>query len=151
MCSVLYVVLLEPKKLILHPPYMIMNYTWRTSMFCCWYEFPVPSMNVSANRAQPMVLVFSASWRSAPQIPKIVSALLVYSVRCSIRFWDCMGLPPKSMQEVLSDEVTTTQDALPPDLESEFSLFANETSDPCCSEGPRQALWGDNKTGKGNR
>ena len=37
-CSVLYSVLLQPKKFILHPPYMVVNYPWRTSMFRWWYE-----------------------------------------------------------------------------------------------------------------
>ena len=32
-CSVLYSVLLQPKKFILHPPYMVVNHPWRTSMF----------------------------------------------------------------------------------------------------------------------
>ena len=60
-------------------------------------------------------------------ILKTVSALLVYSVRWTIRFWDCTGLPPKSMQKVPSEEVTTTQNAPPPDFEGELSLFANGT------------------------
>ena len=37
------------------------------------------------------------------------------------------GLPPKSMQKVLSEEVTTTQNAQPLDFEGELSLFANGT------------------------
>ena len=28
-CSVLHIVLLQPRKFILHPPYMIVNYPWR--------------------------------------------------------------------------------------------------------------------------
>ena len=83
------------------------------------YELPVPLMNVPA---RPMLLVFPASCRSAQQVLKIASALLVYSVRRTIRFWDCTGLPPKSMQKVLSEEVTTTQNA--PHFEGELSLFA---------------------------
>ena len=84
-------------------------------------------MNVPSDLAQPMLLVFLASCRSAQQILKTVSALLVYSVQWIIRFRDCMGLPPKSMQKVLSEEVTTIQNALPPYFEGELSLFANGT------------------------
>ena len=108
-CSVLYSVLLQPKKFIRHPPYMVVNYPWRTSMFRRWYELLVPSMNVPTHPAQPMLLVFHASCRSAQQILRTASALLVYSLRWTICFWDCTGLPPKSMQKVLSEEVTTTQ------------------------------------------
>ena len=60
-CSVLYSMLLQPKKFILHPPYMVVNYPWRTSMLCWWYELLVPSTNVPADLAQPMLLVFLAS------------------------------------------------------------------------------------------
>ena len=56
-----------------------------------------------------------------------MSALLAYWVQWTIHFWDCTGLPPKDMQKVLSEEVTTTQNALPPDFEGELSLFANGT------------------------
>ena len=96
-CSILYSVLLQPRKFILHPPYMFVKYPWRTSMFHWWYEIPVPSMNVPTDPAQPMLLVFLASCRSARQILKTMSALLVYTVRRTIRFWDCTGLPSKSM------------------------------------------------------
>ena len=126
-CSVLYSVLLQPKKFILHPPYMVVNYPWRTSMFRWWYELPVPSMNVPVDPAQPMLLAFPASCRSAKQILKTVLALVVYSVRWTIRFCDCTSLPPKSMQNVLLAEVSTTQNALPPDFEGVLSLFANGT------------------------
>ena len=51
----------------------------------------------------------------------------MYSVRWTIRLWDCTGLQPKSMQQVLSEQVTTTQHALKPDFEGELSLFANGT------------------------
>ena len=37
-CSVLHIVLLQPKKFILHPPYMVVNYPWRTSMFRWRYD-----------------------------------------------------------------------------------------------------------------
>ena len=74
-----------------------------------------------------MLLVFLTSCRSAQQILKTVPALLVYSVRWTIRFWDCTGLPPKSMQKALLEEVNTTQNALPPDFECVLSLFANGT------------------------
>ena len=50
-CSVLYSVFLQPKKFILHPPYMVVNYPWRTSMFRWWYEFLVPWMDVPADPA----------------------------------------------------------------------------------------------------
>ena len=82
-------------------------------------------MNVPAHPAQPMLLVFPASCRSAQQILKTVWCTLCDGP--SIRFWDCTGLPPKSMQKVLSEEVSTTQNALPPDFEVELSLFANGT------------------------
>ena len=124
-CSVLYSVLPQPKKFILHPQYMVVNYPWRTSMFRWWYEVLVPSMNVPADLAQPMLSVLLASCRCAQQIWKTVSALPVHSVRWTIRFWDCTGLPPKSMQKVPSEEVSTTQNALPRDFEGELSLFAN--------------------------
>ena len=84
-------------------------------------------MNVPADPTQPILLIFLASCCSTQQILKTVSALLVYSVRCTIRFWDCTDLPPKSKQKVLSEEVTTTQNELPPDFEGELSLFANWT------------------------
>ena len=74
-----------------------------------------------------MLLVFPASCRSAHQILKAVSALLVYFVRWTIRILECMGMPPKSMQKVLSEVVTTTHNALPLDFEGELSLFANGT------------------------
>ena len=38
-CSLLYSVLLQPKKFILHPPYMVVIYPWCTLMFRWWYEF----------------------------------------------------------------------------------------------------------------
>ena len=123
----MYSVLLQPKKFSLHPPYLVVNYPWRTSMCRWWYENLVPSMNVPADAAQPMLLVFVASCPPAQQFLKTVSALVVYSVRWPIRFWDCTGLPPKSMQKVLLEEVTTTQNAMPPDFEGELSLFANGT------------------------
>ena len=100
-------------------------------------ELLVPSMNVPADPAQPMLLVFPASCRSAQQILKIVSVLLVYSVRWTIRFWDCTGLPPRSMQKVLSEEVTTAQNALLPIFEGETQW---DPGDPGCSKGPRPRL-----------
>ena len=81
-----------------------------------------------ADPAHTMLLVFPASCCSARQILKTVSALLVYLVSWTTRFWDCTGLPPKSMRKVLSEEVSTTQKALPPDFEGELSLFANWTA-----------------------
>ena len=126
-CNDPYSVLLQPKKLNLHPPYMAVNYPWCTSMFRWSYAFRVPSINVPADGAQPMLLVFIASCRSAQQILKTVSTLMVYSVRWTIRFWGCRGLSPKSMAKVLSEEVTTAQNALPPDFEGELSLFASGT------------------------
>ena len=95
-------------------------------MFRWWYELLVPFMNVLADPAQPILLVFPASYRSA-RILKIVSTFLVHSVRWTMCFYDCTGLPPKSMQKVLSEEVSTTQNALPPDFEGECWLFANGT------------------------
>ena len=74
-----------------------------------------------------MLLVFPTSCSSAQQFLKTFSALLVYFVRWTTRLWDCTGLPFKSMQKVLSEEVTTTQKALPSDFEAELSLFANGT------------------------
>ena len=74
------------KKFILHPPYMVVDYPWRTSMFRWWYELLVPSMNVLVDPAQPMLLVFPASCRSAQQILRTVSALLVYFVQWTICF-----------------------------------------------------------------
>ena len=95
---------------MLHPLYMVMNYPWPTSMFH-WYELLVPSMNVPTDPAQPMLLVFPVCSRSAQQILKTVSAnsSQLYSMRWTIRFWDCTGLPPKSMQKALLDEVSSTK------------------------------------------
>ena len=123
-CSVLYAALLQPKKFILHAPYTNVNYPWRTSMFRCWYQLPVPSMNLPADPAHPMLLVFPTSNRSAQPILKAVSAPLVYYVRRIIRFWDCMGLSPESMQRAVLDEVSYTQNALPPYFKGELSLIA---------------------------
>ena len=60
-CTVLCSVWLQPKKFIPHPPYMVVNYPWRTSSFQWWYELLVPSMNVLADLARPMLLVFPVS------------------------------------------------------------------------------------------
>ena len=84
-----------------------------------WYKFFVPSMNVLADSAQPMLLVFPASSPSDQQILETVSALVVYSVRCAINF--C------KMQTMLLEELSSTENALPPDCEGESSLFANGT------------------------
>ena len=62
-CSVLYSGLLRTKKFILHPPYMVVNYPSRTTMFHRWYKLLVPSMNALANPAQPMLLVMFVSCR----------------------------------------------------------------------------------------
>ena len=79
-CTVLYVVLLQPKKFILHPPYVVVNYPWHTSMSRSWSELVVSSMSVQADSAKRMLLIFPASCCSAQQILKTASALLVYSV-----------------------------------------------------------------------
>ena len=52
------------------------------------------------------------------------------------------------MQKVLSQEVTTAQNAVPPDFEGELSLFAPD--DPGCGQGCGQGLRGDNETSKEN-
>ena len=97
---------------------MIVTYPWRTSMFRWWYELLVPSMNVPAHPAQPMLLVFLASRR--PCQPGWCTLCDGPSV-----FWDCADQPPKSMQKALLDQLTSTQNALPPDFEGELLFFAN--------------------------
>ena len=126
-CCVLYSVLLQPKKNTLHAPHMAVNDPWRTSVFYLWYEIMVPLINVLADEAHPMLSVFPTLCRSAQRILKRVFPLLVYFVRWSTRFLDCTGLPPSCMQKASSEEVSTTQNALPPDFEGGLSLFANGT------------------------
>ena len=117
-----YSVFLPPKTFILYHPYMVVNHPCLTSMFCCWHDFLVPSMNVLANPAHPMLLVLPLSCLSAQQTLKYrqilntVLTLLVYYVRWTVPFQDCTGVP-KSMQKVLSEKVSTTRNALPLDLE----------------------------------
>ena len=134
----------QPKKSILHQPYMVLNYPWCTSMFRGWYKLLVPLMNVPADLAQPMLLVFPTSCRFVHQILKTVSALLVYSVWWTIRFWDCTALPPKSMQKALLEGVMTTQNALPPDFERGVVVTRKQDpGDTRRGEGPGRALRGD--------
>ena len=74
-----------------------------------------------------MLLVFLVSYGPAQPILQILSTLLVYFVRWTIRFWCCTGLSPKCMQTVVSNDVSMAQNAPPPNLEGELSLFASGT------------------------
>ena len=77
--------------------------------------------------SRAMLLVFAASCWSAQQIWNNVSALLVYHVPFTIRSWDGINLPRKTVQRALLENVSTTHNALPPNFEGELSLFANRT------------------------
>ena len=82
-------------------------------------------MNVPTEVAKPVLLVFSTFTCSTQQILRTVSALLMYSVRWTSQSGIGTRLPPKNMENVLLDEVASTQNAPHPDFECELSLFAN--------------------------